>query len=151
LSDDAQRQLLELEDYFATNYARTSIGAMLDGYRSKRAPTLKEATTLVAATQNLARKADTAILSEGAGTTSAVDHIAILILRERLLLPSSKFNALTKLWDKGIDTRSRKIRAFLEQGGLTTATDGISAPLSADFIERFVALTREEARTFLAT
>ena len=148
LTEDAERKLLSVAPYFSERYAGLDLQQMVKRYRRNDPPTLKEATSLVAANQNLVRQVDAAILTVAGNSVASVGKIAKTILREKLLEGENSAR-LKALWSNDKETRARKVRTFLEQGGLTTRKEAISAELDPEFVDKFVALPRDEARNFL--
>lgn len=121
LRSATRAQLLNLRQYLSDKYANLDVESMLKHYDEFQEPSLKEATSLTAAAQNLARTLDEAVINRAAKTESAVEGIAYAILFESL---GPRLTRLPELWGKDAETRARKLRSLLEAGGLTVSSDG---------------------------
>jgi hypothetical protein len=149
LSTEAASSLLTNAAYFADHYAAIKTDLVLEHYRKLRDPTLKEATTLVAGCQNLARAIDEAAIKKSAGTTDLIERAARSILGEILLLNTNANLSLTTIWGKDPQTRLRKISRLLERHGISHAADGVSAELDEGWLTALSSLSRTEAERYL--
>ncbi len=158
-------ELLSREEFFARNYAQLSVSTLLANFRAHQNPTLKEATSLIAASMNLARLMDEAVIAAAAANEAGMLKIAWTILSAYLLIsverspeetPSHQHAGLRpstvfkEMWSSDHDSRIRKLIGLLRRGGITDAPNGVSAALDSHFLEELALMTREEAVDFLS-
>jgi hypothetical protein len=157
-------ELLSREEVFARNYAGLSVSKLLANFRAHANPTLKEATSLIAASMNLARFMDEAVISAAAADEKGMLTIAQTILSAYLLIPGKQSSEATQdhqdaglrpsavfkeTWSSDHDSRIRKLIGLLRKGGMTDSPDGMSATLDSHFLEELASMSRDKAFDFL--
>jgi hypothetical protein len=128
----ASEQIRQARTELATKYAQIDICKTLDSFENGKWPTLKEATTLLAIAQNIARSIDQALIGKFAGSTPAVEKIA----RKELAIALREFKGGWKrIWGRDIEARHRVLSQLLASAGISNSSDCISAAISSSFID----------------
>jgi hypothetical protein len=131
LSADTIQKLTQSSQEIALKYANIDIRRALDNFEAAKWPTLKEATTMIAAMQNLARSIDRALLVANAGTTSRVE----LIARREIGKGLAKFQGgWKKVWGRNAAARARVLANLLSSAGVVESAEPISASLGESFV-----------------
>jgi hypothetical protein len=132
LPEGAEERLKANASGFSAKYADIDIEMMLDGFWKGRRPTLKEATTMVAACQNLARAIDVAVIQRTAGTSEQISTI----VREELAISFHQQRALWKtVWGRDLAAQTRAFVNQLAKSGITDTTDPVSAILELGSVQ----------------
>lgn len=124
-------QLIENKRHFALKYAGIDINQTLLNYHAGNWPTLKEATTMIAVTQNLARSIDRALLLGNAGTTAQVELIAHRELAKALAVREGGWK---QVWGRNPDAQARVLTNLLNNAGIVETPEPISATLPPTFV-----------------
>jgi len=131
LSPQTIQKLTQSSQEIALRYANIDIRLALNNFEAANWPTLKEATTMIAATQNLARSIDRALLVANASTTSQVE----LIARREIGKGLAKFQGGWKrVWGRNADARARVLMNLLSSAGVVESDETISASLGESFV-----------------
>lgn len=161
LNKSRTNALLSRAEFFSSNYAGLKISEMLDNFRRDQSPSLKETTSLIAATMNLARLTDEAVISDAACDEQRMLDIARTILTAQLLVegqgtdgdkaaeqasPALMGSPMFKdIWSMDPSARTRKRLGILRTAGVTDAPDGPSAGLDSHFLDELASMSRDEA------
>jgi hypothetical protein len=141
LPEGVEECLNSAAPHLADRYADIDVGRMLQSFSKGRRPTLKEATTMVAACQNLARALDQALIRDAAGQTDQVIKLVRNELAKAFRENSVRWKAA---WGRDAAARTRAFLNFLPEFGMTD----INAPVSAVFewteVHKVVSLTASE-------
>jgi len=125
-------------------YAAIDIEAMLVRFSKGDRPTLKDATTLVAASQNLARALDEALIRRVAGTTEQL----LKIVRSSLARAFKEDEAQWKrVWGRDPAARARALLHFVAQLGITETSHPVSAALESGEIGRIALVSQSRIAT----
>lgn len=122
-------------------FAGIDIARMLGSFSKGHRPTLKEATTMIAASQNLARTLDQALIRNAAGKPDQIIKIA----RDALARVFREEEVQWKsVWGRDSAARTRALLSFLAQLGITETNAPISAVLESNEIQKIVLSPRHK-------
>ena len=128
-------------------YAHLDVSQLLDNFDSGQAPSTKEATSMIAVVQNLARKIDAAAILRVARTETGVEETASALLASHFSLRAmgtrSAWAELSDLWQGSNEQRRSKLMKVFERIGFTGAKDAVSKPLPERFLLEMVELDLE--------
>jgi hypothetical protein len=147
LQADAERQMKLSAARFADRYANIDVLRMLESFAARHRPSLKEATTMIAISQNLARSLDQAYLRLAGGTPEQVRRIALLELAQSSEQKKSQWN---QLYGRDTEARVRALNGFLAEVGIADVSEGVTAGLESDFVHVLASLTKAEMEARLA-
>lgn len=136
--------------YLSETYARLDIRKLLDNFRERKNPSLKEATSLVAATHNLVRALDDAVISATASSSEGLLKVAKAILAENLMRTPEEGAALKQVWRMDPETRERKLTGILKRNGLGDGSSGPSAVLDPNFVPTLARMPLAQVSDHLA-
>jgi hypothetical protein len=141
LSTGSEQRLRAGSDRFCQLYAGINVGTMLEGFQSLKRPTLKEATTMCAVTQNLARSLDERVATFVGGTPQKMEKIALRELGKSLQADSKHWKLV---WRRDPSARERFLTQCLSAASITECTKAVSAPLDPGFVPRMARLAMSE-------
>ena len=139
ISEESSQLLQAKRDEFSKLYAGIDTIKTLENFKSKKWPTLKEATTMIAVAQNLARLIDEALIKKYSGDRSQVEEIAKKAISTALdVLPGG----WKKVWGRDVDARIRFLSNQLRDAGIVDSDSVKSANLHASFIADLAKMER---------
>ncbi|MGA2964543.1 MAG: hypothetical protein ABSD96_23015 [Candidatus Korobacteraceae bacterium] len=142
LPDGVEEQLKAGASRLSSRYAAIDVQKMLVNFRTGNRPTLKEATTMVAVCQNLARVIDAAVIRDGAGTPEQISRIVSQELARSFGQEQSRWKAV---WGRNAAAQTRAVLNHLTICGLTdTEDDPISAVLTPETVYNIALSVRSE-------
>jgi hypothetical protein len=146
ISEKSSEVLQAKRGEFSQMYAGIDTLTTLENFRSKKWPTLKEATTMIAVTQNLARLIDEALIERYAGHQQQIQKIAKTAIVKALPdLPGG----WKKVWGRDVEARTRFLSNQLSHVGIVEANTIKSANLPATFVEDLAKLERSEIENMI--
>jgi hypothetical protein len=143
LTRAADDQLRSNATWISAQYASIDVAKMLDSFWKGQRPTLKEATTMVATCQNLARTIDVAIIRNKVSTPEQISTI----VRNELERSFSHENARwKKVWGRDPEAQTRAFVNQLAECGITTTADegSVSALLQPTEVQSIALSVRAE-------
>jgi hypothetical protein len=147
LPEIAERRLVRNKDSFAERYAGIDVTRTLKRFVTGEWPSLKEATTMVAICQNLARSIDQALIRRQASTPEGVEQIAMIELAALFKNAEERWRAIS---GRTPQKRYKVFASYLAEAGITEGHDGISAPLRDDFLDQLSRSSRREIEEMLS-
>lgn len=147
LPEIAEKRLLINRDSFADRYAGIDVTRALNNFAAGGWPTLKEATTMVAVCQNLARSIDQALIRREASTPEGVGRIALIELAALFKNAEARWRAIA---GRTPQKRYKVFASYLAEAGITEGHDSISAPLREDFVDQLSRSSRCEIEEMLS-
>ncbi len=147
LPEVAEARLLRNRDSFANRYAGIDVTRALNSFVAGGWPTLKEATTMIAVCQNLARSIDQALIRREASTPEGVEQIAMIELAALFKTSEARWRAIG---GRTPQKRYKVFASYLAEAGITDGHDTISAPLRKDFVDQLSRSSRREIEEMLS-
>lgn len=142
----ASEEIRQARADLAVQYAQIDICKTLDSFRGGNWPTLKEATTLLAIAQNLARSADEALIKKFASSTVAVEEIA----QKELAIALKEFDSGWKrIWGRDVGARQRVLSQLLASAGITDSQNCISAGISTSFVSDLATSDKDQIQRLI--
>ena len=140
-SDEVEADLKARAPHFRSLYSNLDVQRMLASFTKGDRPTLKETTTMVAVSQNLARELDRAAILQVVGQPEQVktlvrSEIARAFRREPRLWKTA--------WGRDHQARERALLNLLSQIGISDTHDPISASLDLTEVKKIVASSVSE-------
>jgi hypothetical protein len=139
--------LLRNKNDLAERYAGIDVTRALNSFSAGEWPTLKEATTMVAVCQNLARSIDQALIRREASTPEGIEQIAMIELAALFEESEARWRAIS---GRTAQKRYKVFASYLVEAGITEGCDGISAPLREDFVDQLSRSSRFEIEGMLS-
>jgi hypothetical protein len=131
LLESTVQRLTRGSQEIALKYAGIDIKLTLSNFDAAKWPTLKEATTMIAVMQNLARSIDRMLLIANASTTERVE----LIARREIGKGLARFQGgLKRVWGRDATARERVLTNLLSSAGIVEAAEPVSAGLGGSFV-----------------
>lgn len=144
----ASDQIRQAQAKLATQYAQIDICKTLDSFKDGKWPTLKEATTLLAIAQNLAKGMDEALIGKFASSASGVEEIA----RKELAIALRECEGGWKrIWGRDVEARRRAIAQLLASAGISDGGTCISAELSSSFVDDLASADKDDIERLIST
>jgi hypothetical protein len=148
LSRSTADQLIKEKQELALKYAGIDISRTLVNFESGRWPTLKEATTMIAVAQNLARSIDRGLLLVNAGTTQQVEMIARRELGKALAKCEGGWK---RVWGRNTDARARVLANLLSNAGIVETAEPVSATLEPSFVRDLASADRSAVQHLISS
>jgi len=135
-------------DYFYTKYSHLDIKLALKNFADRKMPVPKEATSLIALAQNLARRIDEAAISRVASTPTDFEKATLTLVGQHYRLAKGRHPtptaAVTEAWQCDVMRRQKNLeRVLVELGISKKQKKPVSAPLPDDFLPRLAQLDIE--------
>ncbi len=152
ISNVAEEVLLSSVNYFYTKYSHLDIGLALRNFSSKKKPVPKEATSLIALTQNVARRIDEAAINRVASTPADFEDAVLTLLGEHYKQAKGQHPtaaaAIAEAWQGNFRRREKSlVQALANIGVSEEQKKPVSAALPDDFVSRLAQLGVEEFAT----
>ena len=149
ISTISEETLSSSADYFHTKYSHLDIRLALKNFKARKMPVPKEATSLIALSQNVARTIDEAAVKRVSLTSTDFENATLTILRQHYQTQKGRhptpIAAVTEAWQGDVRRRETNLGRILVNLGIScNQRNPVSAPLPADFLSRMAQLDLEE-------
>ncbi|ATG47653.1 hypothetical protein CEW89_08745 [Celeribacter ethanolicus] len=149
LSIASEEALSSSSDYFYKNYSHLDINLALKNFSARKMPVPKEATSLIALAQNLARRVDEAAINRVASTPTDFEKAALVLVGQHYKLAKGRHPtpaaAVAEAWQGDVVRREKNLeRVLVELGISKEQKKPVSASLPEDFIPRMAGLDIED-------
>lgn len=149
LSIASEDVLSSSSDYFYTNYSHLDISLAIKNFSARKIPVPKEATSLIALAQNLARRVDEAAINRVASTPTDFEKAALALVGQHYKLAKGRHPtpaaAVAEAWQGDVVRREKNLERVLVELGISKGQKKpVSAPLPEDFLPRMAELDIED-------
>jgi len=147
IHSEMESLLTQSKIYFYEHYSHFRIDLALRNFRGRKNPVPKEATSLIAAVQNISGTLDEAAIRRAAGTTEAIAITADRLLSEYFcdgerLVPG--FGELAEALQGPRERRLANLIKILQRVGITETAKVVSAVLPDSYIDGILESSRGE-------
>jgi hypothetical protein len=141
--------LTQKQEPIAAKYANIDTLQALEHFRTRKFPTLKEATTMIAVIQNLTRRIDEALIHTYSGRDAQIERIA---RREIASALKMQHGGWKRVWGRDVAARRRSLSNYLNAAGIVGGTPDIkSAVLQLDFLNQLASMSTVDVEGLIRT
>lgn len=147
IDEGLKKCMIKEKEYFYKHYSHLDIELALKNFNERKTPVPKEATSLIAITQNVSRALDQAAIKRVAGTSNQVINVADQLLTAYFADDQRKPSAwmeISDIWQGSMERRRKNLLKVMQRIGLTETRTGISATLPEYYFENILSLTKDE-------